>query len=132
MADAALRLEPVAGDYVVCRLPAGAAPPPDPGRGALFSATRTADEVSVVCPADAAPAGARTEGPFAALRVSGALDFSLTGILASLAAPLAEAGVSVFAISTFDTDYLLVPRERLDDAREALAAAGHELVGSSR
>ena len=64
-----------------------------------------------MCARDAIPAGVRSEGPFAALRVAGTLDFALTGILASLTAPLAEADVSAFALSTFDTDYLLVPRE---------------------
>ncbi|MGZ5311816.1 MAG: ACT domain-containing protein [Solirubrobacterales bacterium] len=130
MAGAALRLEPIAGDYCVCRLPAGADPPSDPGSGALFSVTRTPEELSVVCATADAPAGARSEGPFAALRVAGTLDFALTGILASLTAPLAEADVSAFALSTFDTDYLLVPRGSLDEARAALAAAGHQVVGS--
>lgn len=126
----ALRIEPIAGDYAVCRLPAGSEAPPDPGDGALFSVTRAAGEVSVVCARDAIPAGARSEGPFAALRVAGTLDFALTGILASLTAPLAEADVSAFALSTFDTDYLLVPRGSLGEARAALTAAGHQVVGS--
>lgn len=129
MAGAALRLETVAGDYCVCRLPAGADPPPDPGSGAFFSVTRTAEETSVVCADADAPDGARIEGPFAALRVAGTLDFALTGILVSLTAPLAEAGVSAFALSTFDTDYLLVPRGSLGEARAALAAAGCQVVG---
>jgi hypothetical protein len=130
VAGAALRLEPVAGDYCVCRLPAGADPPSDPGSGTLFSVTRAAGEVSVVCALDAIPAGARSEGPFAALRVAGTLDFALTGILASLTAPLAEADISAFALSTFDTDYLLVPRGSLGEAQAALAAAGHQVLGS--
>ena len=125
-----LRLEPVPGDYAVCRLGAGTAPPADPGSAALFSVTRTAEEVSVVCALGDAPGGARIEGPFGALRVAGALPFALTGVLASLASPLADAGVSAFAVSTFDTDYLLVPREQLAAAIAALTAAGHEIVGS--
>ena len=126
-----LRLEPVPGDYAVCRLEAGAAPPADSGSAALFSVARPAEEVSVVCDLDDAPEGARIEGPFAALRVGGTLEFALTGVLASLANPLAQAGVSIFALSTFDTDYLLVPREQLAAAIAALTAAGHELVGSA-
>lgn len=121
-----MELVALPGDYAVCRLdPADQAPEAMPG--GFTSVTRTEDETSVVCLAADAPPGARTEGPFAALRVTGPLDFSLTGILAGLTAPLADAAVSVFAISTFDTDYLLVPRDRLDDAAEAIRAAGHEV-----
>ena len=127
---AGLRLECIRGDYAVWRLPADAPLPPEPESGELFSVSRTAEEVSVICGADGAPDHARVEGPFAALRVEGTLDFGLTGILASLTAPLAEAGVSVFAISTYDTDYLLIARERLGEAIAALTAAGHEIVGS--
>jgi hypothetical protein len=61
------------------------------------------------------------------LAVAGPLDFGLTGLLASIAAPLAEAGISIFAISTFDTDYVLVKAEKLDDAADALRRAGHRI-----
>lgn len=119
-----MELVALPGDYVVCRLdPADRVP--EAMHGGFTSVTRTEDETSLVCLAADAPAGSRTEGPFAALRVTGPLDFSLTGILAGLTAPLADAAVSVFAISTFDTDYLLVPCDRLDDAAEAIRAAGH-------
>jgi uncharacterized protein len=128
---AGLRLDLVSGDYAVWRLAPDAPLPSDPGSGELFSVTRTAEEVSVVCGAKHPPEDGRVEGPFAALRVGGTLDFSLTGILASLTVPIAEAGVSVFALSTYDTDYLLIPRERLGEAIAALTAAGHELVGSA-
>lgn len=79
----------------------------------------------MVCLAERSPGGARVEGPFAALRVAGTLDFSLTGVMAGLAGPLAEAGLSVLAISTYDTDYLLVRRDELEAAAEALRGAGH-------
>ncbi len=59
------------------------------------------------------------------------LDHSLTGILASLAVPLAAAGVPIFALSTFDTDYVLVPADRLGDAADALRAAGHQIAGAA-
>ena len=81
--------------------------------------------MSVVCPVERAPAGARAEGPFAALRVAGTLDFSLTGVMAGLAGALADAGLSVLAISTYDTDYLLVRRGELEAAAAALRGAGH-------
>jgi hypothetical protein len=76
------------------------------------------------------PAGVRCEPGWRALAVEGPLDFGLTGILASIATPLAEAGISLFAISTFDTDYVLVKAERLDDAMEALRRAGHHFLSS--
>ena len=125
MSPAALRLELVEGTYAVCRYEPGADVPP-PSAGATFhSVTRTAEETSVVCPAGDCPEGTRSERPFALLRVSGTLAFSLTGILSGLTTALAGAGVSVFALSTFDTDYLLVPTDMLGPAAEALRSAGH-------
>ncbi|MBB5081554.1 ACT domain-containing protein [Nonomuraea endophytica] len=118
-------------EYSVCRLPAATAPPPPPAAAELYALTVTAEEVSVVCRSGAEPAGAKVESGFSALRVAGALDFSLVGILAALTAPLAEVRVSVFAISTFDTDYLLVRTADLPTAKAALEAHGHA-VGFTR
>lgn len=128
MASLVLRLETLPGDYVICRLDPDD-DPPAPSAERLFSVTRTDEEISVVCPLALAPRGARSEGPFTALRVAGTLDFSLTGVLAGLTGALASAGVSVFAISTFDTDYLMVGRDRLGPALEAIRSAGHEVSG---
>ncbi|MEU7898881.1 ACT domain-containing protein [Nonomuraea sp. NPDC049152] len=111
--------------YSVCRLPAGSAAPQPPPAAELYGVTVTAEEVSVVCAAGEEPQGARVESGWSALRVAGELDFSLVGILSSLTAPLAEAGVSVFALSTFDTDYLLVRTADLRRASKALEARGH-------
>jgi hypothetical protein len=127
MSPAALRLELVEGDYAVCRLDPGAEAPA-PSDGAKFhSVTRTAEELSVVCPLGDVPPGTPVEATFCVLRVSGKLPFSLTGVLAGLTTPLAAAGVSVFAVSTFDTDYLLVPSDMLGPAAEALRSAGHDV-----
>ncbi|MFE0154753.1 ACT domain-containing protein [Nonomuraea sp. NPDC059007] len=115
----------LANEYSVCRLPATSAPPPPPVAAELYTLTVTAEEVSVVCRSGAEPPGAKVENGFSALRVAGALDFSLVGILASLTAPLAEVRVSVFALSTFDTDYLLVRTADLPEAKAALEAHGH-------
>jgi len=129
MSPAALRLELVEGDYAVCRLDPGAEVSVDDGSsGSGFrSVTRTAEETSVVCPVAEAPPGARVEAAFALLRVSGTLPFSLTGVLSGLTTALAGAGVSVFALSTFDTDYLMVPSDMLGRAAEALRSAGHDV-----
>ena len=115
----------LSGSYAVCRLPADAALPAW-AAGDLVSLIRTADELTVVCPEGAVPKAVRCERGWTALRVAGVLDFSLVGVLASLLGPLAEAGVSVFALSTFDTDYLLVRGQDLADAAVALRAAGVE------
>ena len=121
-----MKLELIAGQLSICRLPAASTSPPLADAGFL-SLTRTADELSIVCAAGSEPAGATCDSGWSALRVAGVLDFSLTGVLASLAAPLAEAKVSIFAVSTFDTDYILVKHDQLAVAIEALRSAGHSL-----
>jgi len=95
--------------------------------GSFVTVTRTADELSVVCAEDAVPAGVRTQGGWRCLRVAGTLDFALVGVLAALLGPLAEAGVPVFCVSTFDTDYLLLQDADLPRAAAALTAAGHRV-----
>lgn len=112
----------------VCRLPGGAAAPPWLEGEAFTAVTRTPHETSVVCRAAVVPEDVRAEPGWRALRVAGPLDFALTGILLALLAPLAAAGVAVFALSTFDTDYLLVREAALDDALEALTTAGHRIA----
>ena len=109
----------------ICRLPPDAALPAPPAGGGLWSVTRTAEELSLVLPDEARHPDWKAEPGWRALQVDWTLDFALTGILASLAAPLAEAGVSLFAISTYDTDYVLVRERDLEKAAAALAAAGH-------
>ncbi len=129
MAHRPLTLRVLPGTYAVCRLSPGAPPPAWASAGPFVSITRTADEISVVCPDGAAPEGARCERGWRCLRAEGTLDLALVGVLASLLAPLAAAGVSVFALSTFDTDYLLVREADLGRAAEALRAAGHSVRG---
>lgn len=106
-------------DLWISRLPASANIPPE-DMSALWSVTRTADELSVV----STVAHDKCEGPWVAFRVVGELDFALTGIVHRLTGPLASAAVSVFVLSTFDTDYLLVRKELQDQARLAWQKAG--------
>jgi uncharacterized protein len=118
-----LRLEP--DDLTVCRLD-----PTDPIPAWAVDAmplhlSRTATELSIVCPAARVPADVRAERHWQAIAIVGTLDFSLVGILASITTPLAEAGVSLFAISTYDTDYVLVRAADVSRAHAALTAAGH-------
>ena len=82
----------------------------------FFSITKTEDELSVVCSEERVPAGIKAEKDWRALKVKEPLDFALTGVIASLATPLSEAGISIFAISTYDTDYLLVKSDMLNEA----------------
>jgi hypothetical protein len=114
-------------DLLVARLPARAPVPAWALAAPFFSLTRTAHELSVVCSAEAAPADLPAERGWRCLQVAGPLDFSLVGILASLLAPLQAAGVSVFVISTYDTDYLMLKQEQLGRALAALRAAGHSI-----
>jgi hypothetical protein len=96
--------------------------------GDFFSVTRTKEELSLVCPQEMVPEGTHCEKDFRSIKVEGPLDFSLTGILSSLTIPLAQAGISVLAISTFDTDYLLLKEQYLQRASEVLSKAGHQVA----
>lgn len=113
--------------FAVCRLAPAAPLPPWVGSGDFLSITRTPEELSLVCPERDVPADIQSTRGWACLKVEGPLDFSLTGVLATLAGTLAEAGVPLFAISTYDTDYLLVRENDLARAEAALTAAGHRV-----
>lgn len=121
-----LDLAVLEGTLAICRLPAEVPPPNWALAGDGFLAfARTEDELSVVAPSKAVPERAARDDGWRAIRVAGTLDLGQTGVLASLAAPLAEAGIAIFAISTHDTDYVLVKEDRLDAGVAALTAAGH-------
>jgi hypothetical protein len=122
-------LHRLASVYAVCRLDPGAAVPDWAWGDELTSITRTAHELSVVCPFDAVPAGVRALGPFSALAVRGPLDPDMVGFLAGLASVLARAAISIFALATFDTDLLLVNVADVERAIAALRAAGYEVEG---
>ena len=122
-----LTLLALPGLYAVCRLPADA-PWPTWAAGDFISISRATDELSIVCAADCVPDEVRREDGWRCLRVNGVINFSVVGVLASLIAPLAEAGVSVFAVSTFDTDYLLVKEVDFDRSCSVLRLHGHLLV----
>ena len=121
-----MRLKKVPGELTVCRL--ASAEQIDLARDFFFIG-KTDEEISLVCRTENTPepAAAREDG-WRAFRIEGVLDFSLTGILAGLSAVLAENGIGIFAVSTYNTDYILVKKENFARALAALEEAGHEIA----
>ena len=105
-----LSLRVLESTFAIVQLPAGSGLPWWAEDGEFLSLVRTPDETSVVCDARRVPESVRAERNYRGLRVEGTMPFEATGVLASLAVPLADAGVPVFVISTFDTDYVLGAR----------------------
>ena len=127
MGEGTRKLELLPDVYAVCWLDKHA-PVPDWGiSGTFASITRTATGLSVVCPDAQVAKGVTKEGGWKILMVEGPLDFSLTGILASLTTPLARNEITIFALSTYDTDYLLVKQEHLEKAIQVLRADGYDI-----
>jgi hypothetical protein len=115
--------------YAVVRLEPDAPLPLWAQRGHFRSVTRSDTEMSIVCREQDVPADASAERGWVCFQVAGPLDFSLTGVVASVVAPLADADIPLFVISTFETDYLLVREHDHHAAVEALTAAGHSVDG---
>ena len=118
------------GRFAVCRLASQTACPEWAVNGQFSSVSWTAEETSVVCEQASVPAGVKSDSGWRALKVAGPLDFSLKGILLSIIQPLSEAEIGVFAVSTYDTDYVLVKESSLNAAVAALAEAGHNIMRS--
>jgi len=118
----------MSAEYAICRLPASADVPLWPMQGKFFSITRTEEELSIVCEQslvrDAEPQ-MKVERGWRCLKLHGPILFETTGIIASFTKPLADAGVSVFVVSTFDTDYLLVRSVAVEQTMQILRIAGH-------
>jgi hypothetical protein len=118
------------GRFAVCRLePRDDVPPWVPAAGALIVVARTIQELSIVCDAGVVPEAVHAERDLRAFVVCGPLPFDAVGIMAGLSGALAAVGIPLFVVSTFDTDYLLVREDRVDQARAALADQGHVIVG---
>lgn len=120
-----LTLTLLPGEYAVCRLGPDVPLPAWADGGGFAALTRTAEELSLIRPAEVVPDGVRSERGWRLLKFEGPFAFDETGILASVLAPLAAAGIGILATSTFDTDYLLVKSTQLKAAAAALTAAGH-------
>ncbi len=115
------------GRLAVCRLDPEEAVPSWATTGSLSSVTRTGEELSVVCAEEAVPDGVKPEKGWRCLRIRGSLVFSEIGVLSSIAAPLARAGISIFVVSTYNTDNILVKEELLRAAQAVLASEGHTI-----
>ena len=121
------RFRALPGDYAVCRLSPEAAVP-GWAAGPFLNVTLTDDEHAIICPAERVPADVRAERDWRVLKLVGPFPFTAVGVLASLAMPLAEAGISLLSIATYDTDYFLVKRDMFENALAVLAAAGHTRI----
>lgn len=116
--------------FAIVHLPPAAEIPAWATAGPFFSVTRTGDELSLVVEESRVPSGLQSQNGWRAFKVHGPFELTEVGVLASLAAPLAQARISLFVLSTFDTDYLLVAAENLHQAIAALESAGHIFVSS--
>ena len=125
-----MRLFLLSERLAIARLAHDAPRPAEPPLGRFSSVTRTADELSVVASEEFLPRADRLERGWRCFMAEGPFEFSAVGILSSLAGPLAAAKISVFAISTYDTDYILVKEYDLPSAIAALEKAGHTVVNS--
>jgi hypothetical protein len=124
-AKSSFELSLLAETFTICQLAPDAAVPEWAKQGQFFSITRTSEELSIIAASDLVPGRLRTAVSWRVMKVHGPFDFSEVGVLAALVQPLAAAGVSVFAVSTFDTDYLLVQCSQLREAVTALRNAAH-------
>lgn len=113
--------------FAICRFDRDAQVPAWALKGDFFSITRTSDELSIVCDESYVGEAPQCETDWRCLKLQGPFAFSTVGILSSITAPIAEAGVGLFAISTYDTDYLLVKEDSLEEAIAALLHAGHKV-----
>jgi hypothetical protein len=126
-----LKFRRMTGSIAICRLPADASTPAWAMQGDGFnSITRTADELSIVCPLENVPEEHRPRLRWTCFRLEGPLSFSEVGVLSSFISPLAEAGIPIFAVSTYETDYVLVQEQDAMRALTVLKNAGHEPIGN--
>lgn len=122
-----MKLTVLPDPVAVCRLPPDAAVP-DWARGAFTCVTRTSDELSVVCDDGAVPGDVKAERNWRVLKLEGPIPFEMTGVAAALLAPLAAAQISVFLVSTYDTDYLLLRSDVFERAAGVLRGAGYDVA----
>jgi hypothetical protein len=123
-----LKFRLISGSFAVCRLAAADPVPEWALKGIFISITRTADELSIVCPTENVPQPHKPEISWTCLKIEGPFAFSQVGILQRFIQPLVENGISIFAVATYDTDYVLIQKPFTDKALQTLKNAGHELL----
>ena len=123
-----LKFSRVSGSFAVCRLSPNASVPDWATQGNIFSVTRTSDELSVVCLEVQVPRDIQHENDWACLKLEGPFPFAETGILISFVQPLSDCAIPIFAISTFDTDYVLVKNPWLEKSLTILKESGHQEI----
>jgi hypothetical protein len=124
----ALKFRQLPGHYAIVRQDSNSPVPVWATMGDLISITRTADELSIVCPTDHVPKESATGLRWVCFKLEGPFPFSQTGVLLSFIEPLSNNRIPIFAISTYDTDYVLIPQEHISRALGLLLEAGHELL----
>jgi hypothetical protein len=128
MVDKILTMKLFKDKYGVCRLTRNESIPKWAQDSDFFSITKTSEELSIVCHEDSIPSEIKCERDWRILKIEGPLDFSLIGILASISTILAQKGISIFAISTYDTDYILIKNKDIDNAVESLLKERYEIL----
>lgn len=123
-----LRFRQLSGTYAIVRIAPDAPVPDWATKGEFTSITRSADELSIVCPTENLPPDVRSSHRWICLKLEGPFAFSLTGVLLSFIEPLSDNGIPIFAIATFDTDYVLVQEESSATAIKLLTRAGHKMM----
>jgi uncharacterized protein len=124
-----LRFSLLSETFAICRLDPTTSIPEWAFRPAKFaSITRTTDELSIVCPEANVPTGLKSDAGWICLKLEGPFPFSMTGVLASFINPLSSNRIPIFAVATFDTDYVLIKQEFWEPASAALESAGHKIA----
>ena len=124
-----LRFSILPGMFNIHRLSNDAEVPAEIYKSEFYSVTKSEDELSIVIADELKIESDKCEENWKCLKIAGPLDFNLTGVIAGISKILADDKISIFAVSTFDTDYILVKNEKLDDAVTALESNGHKLIG---
>ena len=128
MAEGRLKLALLADAYAICGLPATEPVPGWASATPLHAIVRTPKELTVVCRQDAIPASCPCDRNWRCLRVYGSFDLDQVGVISSLSLPLAEAGISIFVISSYDTDYIMIREPRVEEAVSILTDCGHRVT----
>ena len=119
------------GSYGICVFESDTPIPDWAVTASLCSITRTDKELTVVCPQNIIPADIKHERDWRCFRIDGSFDLNQIGVISSLAAPLAQAGISIFVVSSYDTDYILVKEQKVEQAVAVLSDNGHSIVTKS-